>query len=95
MTDTSIVQKTYIAAAYFKQTELANKLRQYAKEQLRMHFEFDSMNEYANSQLPPPLFLQQFPESLDQLPMVGFPQGKVAPQPQFQGGWRNQGQVGY
>ena len=26
LTDTSIVQKTYIAAAYFKQTELANKL---------------------------------------------------------------------
>merc|ERR1712156_79964 len=54
LTDTSIVQKTYVAAAYFKQTELANKLRQYAKEQLRMHFEFDSMTEYANTQLPPP-----------------------------------------
>lgn len=95
LTDTSIVQKTYIAAAYFKQTELANKLRQYAKEQLRMHFEFDSMTEYATTQLPPPLFMQQFPENLDQLPMVGFPQGKMVAQPQQAGGWRNQGQVGY
>lgn len=93
LTDTSIVQKTFIAAAYFKQVELANKLRQYAKEQLRMHFEFDNMNEYATQQLPPPLFLQQFPDNLDQLPMVGAPQGRQPPpQQQHQGGWRQQNQ---
>lgn len=90
LTDTSIVQKTFIAAAYFKQSELCNKLRSYAKEQLRMHFEFDNMQEYAHQHLPPPLFLQQFPESMEQLPAVGAPNGRMPAHQQQQGGWRQQ-----
>merc|ERR1712226_961828 len=91
--DESLIHKTFIAATYFKQSKLANKLKSYAIENLNMNLDWDDMFNFVKS-LPPPLFLHQFPTHIDQLPSMDNPQGAhamnkpVQPAPVQQQTWR-------
>lgn len=98
--DESLIHKTFIAATYFKQSKLANKLKTYAIENLNMNLDWDDMFNFVKS-LPAPLFLHAFPQTIDQLPSMDHPTGPgqavqnmnpsmhQAP-PQQQTTWRNQ-----
>jgi len=88
LTDESMVHKSFIAACYFKQSKLANKLKTYAIENLNMNLDWDDMYNFVQS-LPPPLFMTNFPTSIDQLPSMDNPAGgtsapQQAQQPQMQ-----------
>merc|ERR1719188_500875 len=76
--DESLIHKTFIAATYFKQSKLANKLKTYAIENLNMNLDWDDMFNFVSS-LPPPLFLHSFPTSIDALPSMDNPSGQTAP----------------
>lgn len=82
LTDESMVHKSFIAATYFKQSKLANKLKTYAIENLNMNLDWDDMYNFVQS-LPPPLFMTNFPTTIEQLPSMDNPQGgAVTPQHQ-------------
>lgn len=73
--DESLIHKTFIAATYFRQAKLANKLKSYAIENLNLNLDWDDMVGFVRS-LPPPVFLHQFPSNIDQLPSCEAPSGR-------------------
>jgi len=92
LNDKDVIHKTFIAAVYFKQTKLADKLKNYAVDQLSMTLDWADMENFVRN-LPPPLFLHQFPSHIDQLPsMSGAPQAPPSMQPPApaQNTWRQQ-----